>query len=133
MVGPSSSHTAGAARVASMVRSLLASEPARVDFTLYGSFSHTDRGHGTDKALVAGMLGLAADDLAIRNSFELAGERGLAFSFALDRKTRTPHPNTVDVRVEDAQDNVIEARGVSIGGGAAELTRIDGVDVAITG
>ena len=133
MVGPSSSHTAGAARVASMVRSLLASEPARVDFTLYGSFSHTDRGHGTDRALVAGKLGLAADDLAIRNSIELAGERGLAFSFALDQKTRTPHPNTVDIRVEDAHGSVIEARGVSIGGGAAELTRIDGVDVAITG
>ena len=66
MVGPSSSHTAGALRIARMARSLLAAAPVRAEFTLYGSFAHTQSGHGTDKALVAGLLGLAPDDLGVR-------------------------------------------------------------------
>ena len=133
MVGPSSSHTAGALRIAQMVRGLLAEEPARVEFTLYGSFSHTYRGHGTDKALVAGMLGLHTDDLRIRESFALAEEHGMAFSLVPDTATRTPHPNTVDIVATDRGGRTVEARGVSVGGGAAKLTRIDGIDVSITG
>ena len=133
MVGPSSSHTAGALAIARMARRLCGSAPRRVTFTLYGSFAHTGRGHGTDKALVAGMLGLAADDLAIRNSFELAERAGIDVVLTFDTKTAQEHPNTVDVAIEEQDGTTFDVRGVSIGGGAAVITRIDGIDVDITG
>ena len=82
MVGPSSSHTAGALRIAYMARKLCAAPPKHAEFFLLGSFAHTRTGHGTDKALVAGLLGLEADDLRIRDSFELAEKAGVEFSFA---------------------------------------------------
>ena len=134
MVGPSSSHTAGALRIASMARSLCLAEPVRVEFSLLGSFAHTLSGHGTDKALVAGMLGFAADDLRIRDSFALAEQAGLSFSFApLPDATDYEHPNTIDIRVIDAAGNEMAVRGESVGGGAAVIRRIDGIDVRITG
>ncbi len=133
MVGPSSSHTAGALRIARMARSLLAAAPARAEFTLYGSFAHTQSGHGTDKALVAGLLGLEPDDLGVRDSFERAHAAGLAFSFCCDREAAVEHPNTVDARIVDAEGGALEVRGVSVGGGAAVVTRIDGIDVNVTG
>ena len=111
MVGPSSSHTAGALRIASMARSLCLAEPVRVEFSLLGSFAHTLSGHGTDKALVAGMLGFAADDLRIRDSFALAEQAGLSFSFApLPDATDYEHPNTIDIRVIDAAGNEMAVR-----------------------
>ena len=133
MVGPSSSHTAGALRIARMARSLLAATPVRAEFTLYGSFAHTQSGHGTDKALVAGLLGLEPDDLGVRDSFERAHAAGLAFSFCCDREAAVEHPNTVDARIVDAEGGALEVRGVSVGGGAAVVTRIDGIDVNVTG
>ena len=138
MVGPSSSHTAGALRIARMARRLLSAAPAHADITLYGSFAHTGTGHGTDKALVAGLLGLEADDLRIRDSFFLAKGAGLEFAFtrATDAQAEAAgveHPNTVDMRIVDAGGERIEVRGVSVGGGAAAIRRIDGVDVDISG
>ena len=133
MVGPSSSHTAGALRIAGMARSLLAAEPAQARFTLYGSFAQTYRGHGTDKALVAGLLGMHTDDPRIRTSFDEARSRGLAFTIVADTETKTDHPNTVDICVHDSVGTEVSVRGVSIGGGAAELRMIDGVAVNITG
>lgn len=133
MVGPSSSHTAGALRIAAMTRALLDRPPADVTFTLYGSFSRTYRGHGTDRALVAGLLGFAADDLRIRDSFRLAQEAGLSFRFEVDPRTKVRHPNTVDLRVTDVDGDVLEVRGESIGGGAARLVRVDGFEVDLTG
>lgn len=133
MVGPSSSHTAGALRIARMARSLLATDPVRATFTLYGSFAHTQSGHGTDKALVAGLLGLAPDDLGVRDSFELARAAGLSFSFVCDPDAQVDHPNTVDLRIEDARGGSLEVRGASVGGGAAVIERIDGIDVNVTG
>lgn len=138
MVGPSSSHTAGALRIARMARRLLSAAPARADITLYGSFAHTGTGHGTDKALVAGLLGLEADDLRIRDSFFLAKGAGLEFAFARATDAQAEaagveHPNTVDMRIVDAGGERIDVRGVSVGGGAAAIRRIDGVDVDISG
>ena len=133
MVGPSSSHTAGALRIASMARSLLAGEPVHVKFTLYGSFSQTYKGHGTDKALVAGMLGMHTDDTRIATSFSEARSQGLEFEFVCDALTKTDHPNTVDIEAQDATGMRVSVRGVSIGGGAAELRLVDGVSVNITG
>ena len=138
MVGPSSSHTAGALRIARMARRLLSAAPAHADITLYGSVAHTGTGHGTDKALVAGLLGLEADDLRIRDSFFLAKGAGLEFAFtrATDAQAEAAgveHPNTVDMRIVDADGERIDVRGVSVGGGAAAIRRIDGVDVDISG
>lgn len=133
MVGPSSSHTAGALRIAYMARRLCLAEPRTVEFRLLGSFAHTLTGHGTDKALVAGMLGLDTDDLRIRDSFDLAREAGLAFSFVTLPDEEYDHPNTIDIRIVDAAGNAMRVRGESIGGGAAVIRKIDDIDVRITG
>lgn len=133
MVGPSSSHTAGALRIAAMARNLVSARLVRAECTLYGSFARTGRGHGTDRALAAGLLGLHTDDLRIRDSLALAEEAGLDVTFRFDRVTRTSHPNTVDLRLQDDSGDVVTVRGESIGGGAALLTQIDGLDVHITG
>lgn len=134
MVGPSSSHTAGALRIALMARNLCGSAPRKTEFRLLGSFAHTYQGHGTDKALVAGMLGFAADDLRIRDSFRWAAAEGLAISFTPDPQADDfAHPNTIDVTVTDESGCTVCVRGESIGGGAAVITRLDGIDVHITG
>lgn len=133
MIGPSSSHTAGALRIALMCRRLLAGEPRKATFTLYGSFAHTYRGHGTDKALVAGLLGMATDDLRIRESFDLAKKAGLEFSFVPAPNEPCEHPNTVDIEVTDETGSITSMRGESIGGGAAVISRINGIDVRLSG
>lgn len=133
MIGPSSSHTAGALRIALMTRNLLAAEPVAVEFRLYGSFAHTYHGHGTDRALLAGMLGFAAEDVRIRDSFALAEQAGLRFSFVPVEDEPTDHSNTVDIRVADATGHETVVRGESIGGGAARITRLNGIAVELTG
>lgn len=133
MVGPSSSHTAGALAISAMARKLVGSQPKSVTFKLYGSFAHTYSGHGTDRALVAGMLGLSADDLRIRDSFALAREAGMEVSIVPLPNAEYDHPNTVDIEATDATGTSYSFRGVSIGGGAAKLTHIDGMRVEITG
>lgn len=133
MIGPSSSHTAGALRIALMARKLLAAEPAQVVFTLYGSFAHTFRGHGTDRALVAGMLGLSPEDERIRDSFKLAEQASLEFSFVPDAETKTAHPNTVDLLITDRAGEVTRVRGESIGGGAAVICELNGIEVRLSG
>ena len=94
MVGPSSSHTAGAVRIGRMARTLLGEKPVKAEVYLHGSFAETGVGHGTDKALIAGLLGMATDDLDIPNSFEIAGRRRLKFSFE-ETDLRDAHPNSV--------------------------------------
>ncbi len=133
MIGPSSSHTAGALRIAMMARRLSTSIPTAVEFRLYGSFAHTYRGHGTDRALVGGILGMDPDDLRIRNSLQLAQEADMEVTFTPLPDAPYDHPNTVDVVMSDASGSETIVRGISIGGGAATLTRINGVDVNITG
>lgn len=133
MIGPSSSHTAGALRIALMTHDLLNAAPQEMRFTMYGSFAQTYRGHGTDRALVAGLLGFRTDDLRIRDSFEIARAQGIKFSFQVDKATKPRHPNTVDIWVRDANGDELTVRGESIGGGAARLTRVDGVSVEVTG
>lgn len=133
MIGPSSSHTAGALRIAYMARRLSLAEPKKVDFFLLGSFAHTLTGHGTDKALVAGMLGLETDDLRIRDSFALAKDAGLDFSFTPMPEEDFDHPNTVIIHMLDTEGNTMRIRGESIGGGAAVIRSIDGIEVYITG
>ena len=98
MIGPSSSHTAGAAVIAGLAQKMLAPPLTRVEFTLYGSFAKTYRGHGTDRALLGGILGFSTDDRNIRDSFEIARQRGLDFTFTPDETETDLHPNTVDIR-----------------------------------
>ncbi len=133
MVGPSSSHTAGALRLAQVAASLMEAPVARVRFVLHNSFAHTYRGHGTDRALVAGILGLATDDERIRDAFELARERGLSFEFVPGADDEHLHPNTVDIEMEDACGSACSVRGESLGGGRVRLSRVSGVEVDITG
>ncbi len=133
MVGPSSSHTAGALRCASVAASLLEGDIRHVRFTLWNSFAHTYRGHGTDRALVAGILGLSCDDERIRDAFDLARERGLEFDFTVAGDDGSMHPNTVDIEMTDAEGTRAEVRGESLGGGRVRISRINGVGVDISG
>ena len=133
MIGPSSSHTAGAAVIAFLAHKLIAPPLKKVDFTLYGSFAKTYRGHGTDRALLGGIMGFATDDLCIRDSFRIAQERGLEFSFTPNETETEVHPNTVDIRMENAAGQVMTVRGESLGGGKVRIVRINGVKVDFTG
>lgn len=133
MVGPSSSHTAGALRCAQVAASLLAGDVTAVRFTLWNSFAHTFRGHGTDRALVAGILGLDTDDERIRDAFDLARERGLEVSVEVAGDDASLHPNTVDIEMVNASGQTATVRGESLGGGKMRISRINGVGVEISG
>ena len=132
MVGPSSSHTAGAVRIGRMAATLLGEAPVRAAIGLYGSFAETGRGHGTDRAVVAGLLGMGPDDLEIPRSFELAQVRGLEFSFYTAR-LREAHPNTAVLEVEGASGRRLAMRAASTGGGRIRVDYLNGVDVCFTG
>lgn len=133
MVGPSSSHTAGALRCAQVAASLLDGRIVRVTFTLWNSFAHTYKGHGTNRALVAGVLGLDTDDERIRDAFSLAEERGLAYEFVIGGDDPSIHPNTVDIHLESETGSMADVRGESLGGGKMRISAINGVHVEISG
>ena len=133
MIGPSSSHTAGAARMGNMARTLLGSEPVETKIHLHGSFAETGKGHGTDRALLGGIMGFSADDTRIRDSFAIATDRGLGYSFTPNEVETDIHPNTVDIRMENAAGQVMTVRGESLGGGKVRIVRINGVEVDFTG
>ncbi|SHH46421.1 L-serine ammonia-lyase, iron-sulfur-dependent subunit beta [Thermosipho atlanticus] len=125
MVGPSSSHTLGALKIARFVYKLIGGVPDEVTFILHGSFSKTYKGHGTDRALLAGIIGLRQDNPEIKNAYEIAKNFGLKFHFKLE-DLGDVHPNTVKIKVK--RDNVFhEIEGSSIGGGDIKITFIDSV------
>ena len=132
MVGPSSSHTAGAARIGNMGRTLLGEEVARADIGLYGSFAETGYGHGTDRALLAGLLGMKPDDLRIPNAYEEANRAGMAYSFRTV-ELRDAHPNTALLELTGKSGKQLTLQASSIGGGAIVVNKIDGIDVNFTG
>lgn len=132
MVGPSSSHTAGAARIGNMGRTLLGEEVARADIGLYGSFAETGYGHGTDRALLAGLLGMKPDDLRIPNAYEEANRAGMAYSFRTV-ELRDAHPNTALLELTSKSGKQLTLQASSIGGGAIVVNKIDGIDVNFTG
>ena len=133
MVGPSSSHTAGALRCAQVAASLLEGRITKVTFGLWNSFAHTYRGHGTDRALVAGILGLDTDDENIKQAFDLAREQGLEYHFDIKGDDASIHPNTVDIDMVDDTGATAQVRGESLGGGKMRISRINGVGVDISG
>ena len=132
MIGPSSSHTAGAVRLGRVAWKVLGENPVRAKIALAGSFAQTYKGHGTDKALIAGIMGMNSYDENIRCALELADERGLVYEF---RKACMPdaHPNTARIHLygEHGAEAVVE--GASIGGGNILVDKVNGMDVAFTG
>lgn len=133
MVGPSSSHTSGAATIAWMARQIFTGTPVKVTYTLYGSFAETYRGHGTDRALIGGMLGYKSDDVRIRNAYEQARAAGMLVEFAEDKTTEVSHPNTVDIVMEGSDGHSLLIRGESVGGGRVRIRRMNDIEVDFTG
>ncbi len=132
MIGPSSSHTAGAARIGLLARRILGERPVEAELTLYGSFAKTYKGHGTDRALIAGLLGYEADDARLRDAFSHARQEGLEFSF-IQSEEEPVHPNTVRIAMRGVSGRSKEVLGVSIGGGRIEIREIDGFPVELNG
>lgn len=125
MVGPSSSHTAGAVRLGLMARRIYNAEVKKVHFTLYNSFAQTGKGHGTDKGLLAGILGVAVDDIRTRNIFNLA-DIDYSFDFVEDLSR---YPNSVDIKINDD----MEISGESVGAGEIRISSINGFSVNLSG
>lgn len=126
-VGPSSSHTAGAVRLGLICRKLLGGEVKTAQITFYGSFAETYRGHGTDKAVIGGLLGFETDNEKIRESLALAEFRGLHYEILTAEDPRL-HPNTVLIEAA-SKSHAIRMMGASVGGGAIRVTEINGMDV----
>lgn len=131
MVGPSSSHTAGAARIGLVGRKLLNEEPVKAEIFLHGSFAATYKGHGTDKALIAGIMGMSADDERIPRSLELACQRGLEYSVSCV-ELRNAHPNSVLLKLTGQSGGRIEMTAASVGGGRIEVRNIGGMELSFS-
>lgn len=132
MVGPSSSHTAGAVRIGNVSRALLGQTPISAYISLHGSFASTGKGHGTPQALVAGLLALTPDDSRVPDSFRLAKERGLEFTFDTC-SLRDAHPNSVIIRLHGDKGNRLEVGASSLGGGRINVFQLDGLQTAFSG
>lgn len=132
MVGPSSSHTAGAVRIGLMARTLLKEKPVKGQILLHGSFAKTGQGHGTDRAIVAGLLGMEPDDMRIPDSFEIAEKEGFRFSLGVTT-LKDAHPNSVLISLEGESGRRVEVQCSSVGGGSIRVNRLDGVDVNFEG
>lgn len=130
MIGPSSSHTAGAARIGKIMRELFGEQPDSVDILLYESFAKTYRGHGTDIALVGGLLNMAPDDERLAGSLKLAHDAGIEIAF-IPKDEPADHPNTVVMRLNKGDHKEVMT-GISIGGGNIEITDVNGYPVTIS-
>ena len=131
MIGPSSSHTAGAARIGLVTRELFGRQPKWAKIYLYGSFAETYKGHGTDIAIIGGLLGFDTFDERIKTSFELAQKAGLTYEF-LPESGHTEHPNTARLVVGD-NEGEMELIGISIGGGKIEISELNGFPLRLSG
>lgn len=132
MIGPSSSHTAGAVRLGRVAWKVLEEDAAEVVIELSGSFAQTYKGHGTDKALIAGILGFHSWDARIRDSLEIAREKGISFEFKKVNITGA-HPNTARIWVKGVSGKEATVEGASIGGGNILVDKVNGMRVAFTG
>jgi L-serine dehydratase len=132
MVGPSSSHTAGAVRLGQIGRTILGHQPTDALIELHGSFAQTGQGHGTHQALIAGLLGMSPDDDRIRDSFNLAREAGLVFKFEAVDFGEEAHPNTVRFSLTRGPRQ-IQLTGASVGGGMVEITNLEGYQTRFGG
>lgn len=127
MVGPSSSHTAGAVRMGFVSRKLLGEPVKRAELLLYGSFLATGKGHGTDRALVAGLLGMQPDDERVPFAFEEAEKAGMVFEFG-EANLKEAHPNSVVLILTGESGRKLEVLAASLGGGRMKICRLDGME-----
>jgi L-serine dehydratase len=132
MIGPSSSHTAGAARLGKVARSIANGDITEVTFLLHGSFAQTYKGHGTDRALIAGILGMEPSDERLRNSIDMAKEIGIKFLFK-EADLGDVHPNTVKFIIRTADGRYCEVMGSSIGAGSIQIIEVNGNEVDFSG
>lgn len=132
MIGPSSSHTAGAARIGRIVRALLRAPVSRAQIDFHGSFAGTWQGHGSDRAVVGGLLGLDVDDVRLRDSLRIAKERGLEVQFGTV-SLKGAHPNTMRITAQGAAGERACVVASSVGGGMIRVAEIDGFSVTLTG
>jgi len=132
MIGPSSSHTAGAAKIGLVANKIVENKVKSVLFYLHGSFAKTYKGHGSDKALLAGVMGMDEKDLNIRNAFAIAKKRDISFDFIL-RDLGDVHPNTVLIEITTTDDSILSIQGSSIGGGRIIINQLNGLNVNFSG
>lgn len=132
MIGPSSSHTAGVLRLGLLARALLDRPPERAKIELHGSFAETYRGHGTDRAVVAGLLGMAPDDERIPSSLNVAQEAGLDVTFEPVDLGDEAHPNTLRIHISGDGEST-SLVGSSVGGGAVQISAVNGRPVELSG
>lgn len=132
MIGPSSSHTAGAERLGRVAKRIAGDNFKSVTFYLHGSFAKTYRGHGTDRALVAGILGMETYDERIKNSFDIARDKGIDIEF-IETDLGDVHPNTAKIVIHKNDGSDVSITGSSIGGGSIMVTNIDGDDMEFSG
>lgn len=132
MIGPSSSHTAGAARIGRVARRLLGEPIAQATIVFHGSFAKTWKGHGTDRAVIGGLLDMDVDDLRLRESLMLAQQAGLQYVFSV-AQLRDAHPNTVLIHAVGQSGARISVQGASVGGGRIRVESIDGLEVNFSG
>jgi len=132
MVGPSSSHTAGACRLGLLARGLVGGTPQRATIELHGSFARTGEGHGTDKAIVAGLMGFRPDDDRIRDALQIAEHEGLDYRFEKTTLDEEAHPNTVRISLDRGERSAVMV-GSSLGAGRVLVTQIDGFPVEVSG
>ncbi len=133
MVGPSSSHTAGAVRIGAFARTILGATPRRAKIELHGSFADTGPGHGTDKGLVGGLLGMATDDPDVRHAYERAIEAGMDVTIGKVDLGLKIHPCSARLTLEAANGDKIQVIGTSIGGGNVAITEVNGYQVRLSG
>lgn len=124
MIGPSSSHTAGACKIGNIAACIMKEKPTEVIITLYGSFAKTGIGHGTDKALVAGLLGFKSDDIRLKSALKLAKDAGVNVKFISDSRIGV-HPNSAQIKLKGKSGNCISIVGSSIGGGRIQISQIN--------
>lgn len=128
MVGPSSSHTAGAVKIGLIARQLMGRQPEKAEIYLSGSFAATGEGHGTDRAIVAGLLGMKPDDMRIPKSYEIAAEEGLEFTMG-KKEIRGAHPNTAQITLSAEGAATLKIEAYSIGGGRIRVSKLDDMPV----
>ncbi len=131
MVGPSSSHTAGAVRIGQIARRIFGMEPEEIHIHFYGSFAETYKGHATDIAVIAGLLNFETDDSRIRDAIEIAKKKGIHIKFYTEEMVPA-HPNTLQIKLVKGNE-ILELTGVSVGGGAVQITELNGFDLNLSG
>jgi L-serine dehydratase len=132
MIGPSSSHTAGVVRIGLIAHHILGAVPTSVTITFYNSFATTFEGHGSDRAVIAGLMGMATDDDRIKTSLSIAEETGLTYTFRPVGNASTLHPNSIKIQAKTA-DKEVEVLGESLGGGVIRITEVNGFPCNFSG